>query len=89
MNNKGAGGENTNMPPAPSGMPQPTPMMEMGQMNQFPNGMMMPNQMGFPNQQMFPMDPNFFNQQMFQNYAASQPQDGNGNQQFPQMMPNG
>jgi len=59
--------------------------------------MMMPNQMGFTNQQMF-MDPNFFNQQMFQNYAASQPQDGNGNgngngnsnQQFPQMgMPGG
>ena len=43
MNNKGAGGENTSMPPAPQGMPQPTQMMDMGQMNQFPNGMMMPN----------------------------------------------
>ena len=61
--------------------------MDMGQMNQFPNGMMMPNQMGFPNQQMPFMDPNFLNQHMWQNYAASQPQDGN--QQFQQMMPGG
>lgn len=87
MNNKGPGSAGGNMP-TPGGMPSPTPIMDMNQMNQFQNGMMMPNQMGFPNQQMFGMpgmDPNFLNQMQY--YAASQPQDGN--QQFPQMMPGG
>jgi hypothetical protein len=47
MNNKGPG--NSVQMPTPQGMPPPM-NLDMGQMNQFPGGMMMPNQMPFPNQ---------------------------------------
>ena len=60
MNNKGPG--NSVQMPTPQGMPPPM-NLDMGQMNQFPGNMMMPNQMPFSNQQMF-MDPNFMNQQL-------------------------
>lgn len=86
--NKNAGNQHQKMGVMMGNQDQrPNPMnMDLGQMSQFPGGMMMPGQMQFPGQGMY-MDPNMNMQMMFAANAAGQGQDG---QQFhPQMMPSG
>jgi len=62
--------------------------MDMGNVGNFPGGMMMPGQMGFPGQGMY-MDPNINMQMMFAANAAAQGNQDAQPQNFPPGMMGG
>jgi hypothetical protein len=75
--------------PQPNGMgSNPMGNMDMGNVGNFPGGMMMPGQMGFPGQGMY-MDPNINMQMMFAANAAAQGNQDAQPQNFPPGMMGG